>query len=233
VMLARALPGVIVAVGRDRAVVGKTLEAARRPDVHLLDDGFQHLGLFRNLDIVCVDAEDLRDRPLPAGLLREKPAALGRADVVMVSGEIEDDAAAARAEIAQRLGAERVFRLRRAPAGFTDVGGTEAPPPARVFVLTGIARPERVRADLERQGIVVAGQATFPDHHRFRAEEIAAALRDAVTAGVDAIVTTLKDVPRLPASAGSSIPLRIFRVRTEIEDEPRFWLRVLAAAASA
>jgi tetraacyldisaccharide 4'-kinase len=230
VMLGRVLPGVIVAVGRDRAIVGKTLEATLRPDVHLLDDGFQHLGLYRGLDIVCVDAEDLRDRPLPAGLLREKPAALARADIVMVSGEHEDEAGAARASLAQRLGAERVFRVRRAPAGFTDLGGSEAPAPVRVFLLTGIARPERVTADLERQGIVVAGKATFPDHHRFRDQDIAAALRDAATAGVDAIVTTLKDVPRLPASVGSTIPLRVFRVRTEIEDEARFRERVLAAA---
>jgi tetraacyldisaccharide 4'-kinase len=233
VMLARALPGVIVAVGRDRAAVGQRLEAGQRPDVHLLDDGFQHFRLFRDLDVVCVEAEDLSGRPLPAGLLREAPAALGRADLVMVSGEHEEDAEAARASIARRLGAERVFRVRRAAAGFTDAGGADAVRPARAFLLTGIARPERVTADLHRQGIVVAGQATFPDHHRFREEDISVALRDAATAGADAIVTTLKDMPRLPSSAGSTIPLRVFRVRTEIEDEPRFRRRVLAAAAAA
>jgi tetraacyldisaccharide 4'-kinase len=206
------------------------LEAGPRPDVHLLDDGFQHLGLFRGLDIVCVDAEDLGDRPLPAGLLRERPSALARAGIVMVSGEHEDEARAAHAAIAQRMGADRVFRVRRLPAGFTDVGGTDAPQPSRAFLLTGIARPERVTTDLERLGIAVAGKATFPDHHRFRDQEIASALREAVAAAADAIVTTLKDVPRLPAGIGGSIPLRIFRVGTGIEDEPRFRERVLAAA---
>ena len=233
VMLAHALPGVVVAVGRDRAVVGRAVERDLRPQVHLLDDGFQHLGLFRDLDIVCVDAEDLRDRPLPAGLLRERPSALSRADIVAVSGEREEEAEAACALFAQRLGTARVFRVRRAAAGFTDRAGAEVPPPARVFLLTGIARPERVAADLERQGIVIAGTAAFPDHHRFGEGDIAAALRDAAAAGVDAIVTTLKDVPRLPASQGEALPLRVFRVRAEIDDEPRFRQRVLAVAGAA
>ena len=233
VMLAQALPGVVVAVGRDRGTVGRALERGIPPHVHLLDDGFQHLGLFRDLDIVCVDAEDLRDRPLPAGLLRERPSALSRADLVAVSGEREEEAQAACALFAQRLGAGRVFRVRRAAAGFTGRDGTEAPAPARVFLLTGIARPERVAADLERQGIVVAGRAAFPDHHRFSEADIASAVCDAQGARVDAIVTTLKDVTRLPAGLGESLPLRVFRVRTEIDDEPRFRQRVLAVAGGA
>jgi tetraacyldisaccharide 4'-kinase len=126
-----------------------------------------------------------------------------------------------------------VFRMRRAAAGFTDRAGTQVPSPTRVFLLTGIARPERVAVDLERLGIVIAGAAAFPDHHRFSESDIAAAVREAKAAGVDAIVTTLKDVPRLPARVDEAIPLLVFRVRTEIDDEARFRQRVLAAAGAA
>ena len=129
VMLAHALPGVVVAVGRDRAVVGRAVEAAMGPHVHVLDDGFQHLRLFRDLDVVCVDAEDLRERPLPAGSLRERPSALSRADLVAVSGEREEDARAACARVAEQVGAARVFRVRRASAGFTDLAGAPVPAP--------------------------------------------------------------------------------------------------------
>lgn len=232
VMLAHALPGVAIAVGRDRAIVGRAVEAAMGPRVHVLDDGFQHLRLFRDLDIVCVDAEDLRERPLPAGSLRERPSALARADLIAVSGEREEEARAACALVAERVGAARVLRVRRVPAGFTDVSGAPVCAPRRVFLLTGIARPERVAADLGGQGIEVAGRAAFPDHHRFRADELQAALRDAEKGGVDAIVTTAKDAQRLPVMAGP-VPVLVFRVRCEIDDEARYRERLLAVAGGA
>ena len=81
----RALPGVVVAVGRRRDVVGRAVEARFGKRVHVLDDGFQHLRLARDLDIVCVGEGDLGDACLPAGRLRERPDALARADVVLVT----------------------------------------------------------------------------------------------------------------------------------------------------
>ncbi len=80
-MLARELPGVVVAVGPRRDVVGRAVERRFGRRVHVLDDGFQHLRLARALDIVCLDAADLTDRPLPAGRLREHPTSRGRAGV--------------------------------------------------------------------------------------------------------------------------------------------------------
>src|SRR5262249_56083068 len=79
VMLARALPGVVVAVGRRRHAVGRAVEARFGRRVHVLDDGFQHLRLARDLDLVCLDVHDPADRPLPAGPPRARPAALARA----------------------------------------------------------------------------------------------------------------------------------------------------------
>lgn len=232
VMLARALPGAVVAVGRDRARVGRAVESAFGARVHVLDDGFQHLRLFRDLDVVCVDAEDLRARPLPAGALRERLSALGRAHVVAVSGEDQDEARAAMASLVRDLDPARVFRVRRQPAGFFDRAGLAVPAPARAFLLTGIARPERVAADVARQGTSVVGHAVFADHHRFRAEEVEASARRAADAGAGAIVTTAKDAVRLPPAPAGSLPVVVFRVTCAIEDAARYRSLLLAAAGA-
>ena len=232
VMLARALPGVVVAVGRDRVRAGRALEAALGPRVLVLDDGFQHLRLARDLDIVCVDAGDLRARPLPAGLLREPPSALARAHLVAVSGEDEEDARAAADALSQRLGAARVVRVRRRPAGFVDRAGAPAAVPARAFLLTGIARPERVAADLAAQGTTVTGHAAFADHHRFRPEEVDSALGQAEKSGADAVVTTAKDEVRMPVTT-RGLPMLVWRVRCAVDDEAGFRARLLAVGTGA
>ena len=232
VMLARALPGVVVAVGRDRVAAGRALETALGPRVFVLDDGFQHLRLLRDLDVVCVDASDLRARPLPAGLLRERPSALSRAHLIAVSGEDEDDARAAVEALSRRFGPDRIFRVRRVPAGFVDLAGAPAPAPARAYLLTGIARPERVATDLAVRGTAVTGHAAFADHHRFRGDEIEAVLRAADRSGADAVVTTAKDAVRLPATMGAR-PVLVWRVRCAVEDEERFRARLLAVGGGA
>jgi tetraacyldisaccharide 4'-kinase len=232
VMLARALPGVVVAVGRDRVAAGRALETALGPRVFVLDDGFQHLRLVRDLDVVCVDAGDLRARPLPAGLLRERPSALSRAHLIAVSGEEEDDARTAVDALSQRFGPDRIFRARRVPAGFFDLAGTPATAPARAYLLTGIARPERVATDLAMRGTAVTGHAAFADHHRFRPDEIETVLRAAERTGADAVVTTAKDAVRLPITMGAR-PILVWRVRCAVEGEERFRARLLAVGGGA
>ena len=230
VMLARALPGVVVAVGRDRGRLGRIVESRFGPRVCLLDDGFQHLRLARDLDVVCVEAEDLADRPLPAGALRERPSALARADLIAVGGEADAAAHEACRALGEVLGAARVFRVRRRPVGFVDLADRVAPAPARAFLVSGIARPQRFARDVAGAGSAVTGHAVFPDHHRFRLEEVDAAAHDARASGADAIVTTAKDAVRLP-TGHVDLPWLVFRVRSEVEDEARFRERLLDAAA--
>jgi tetraacyldisaccharide 4'-kinase len=217
VMLARRLPGVVVAVGPRRDVVGRAVESLFGPRVHVLDDGFQHLRLFRDLDLVCLRAHDLFDVPLPAGALREFAGAASRADALLVW----DDAAPA------GLFPDRVFRVRRRSAGFFDREGRAAEAPRRPFLLAGIAHPERLEADVRALTGAVAGRAFFADHHRYRAEDVSRAESEAVRAGADALVTTEKDLPRLPATG---LPVLALRIAPEIEDEERLRARVLAVA---
>lgn len=222
VMLARKLPGAVVAVGRRRDVVGRAVEDQFGVRAHLLDDGFQHLRLARDLDVACVTPRDLDDRVMPAGWLREGRGALARADVVLVTR----DGAPERA-IAQ-IGADRAFFVSRRVQGFFDPGGAARPVPARAFLLSGIARPERFAADIAAGGSEITGHEVFPDHHTFTSDELARTARRAAERGADALVTTEKDLVRI-ATAPLGPPLLVLRIDVEIEDDARFRARVLDA----
>jgi tetraacyldisaccharide 4'-kinase len=229
VMLARALPGVIVAVGRRRDLVGAAVESRFGAVVHLLDDGFQHLRLARDLDVVCLDARDLSDRPLPVGRLREDPRAIDRADVVLLTrleAASEDELHALEA----RLGRERTHRVSRRVLGFRTLDGRQAARPRSAFVLAAIARPERVEHDVAGTGASVAGRWYFRDHHSYRAAEVEDAVARARAAGADAVVTTAKDAVRLAGLPVAGLPVLVLEVASEIADEARFRSRLLAAA---
>jgi tetraacyldisaccharide 4'-kinase len=228
VMLARALPGAVVAVGPRRDVVGREVERLFGRRVHLLDDGFQHLRLARDLDVVCVSASDLGDRLLPAGRLRESPAALERAGLVLLAREGAAEGALSRWQ--ERLGPERTFLTSREVVGFVDAGGAAVPAPRRAFLVSGIARPERFASDVAAQGVAVAGHATFSDHHRFTHVDVSSASERARAGQAEALVITEKDAVRFPAS---DLPVRILRIRTAVQDAPRFEARILSVLEAA
>jgi len=234
VMLARALPGVVVAVGPRRDVVGRAVEERFGPRVHVLDDGFQHLRLARDLDLVCLDVRDLEDRPLPAGRLREDPSALARADLVLLT-RLEAASEEEQAALERRLGPERTHRVVREVMGWTDLEGKDAPSPARALLFAGIARPGRFAHDVKQSGTAVVGDALFPDHHRYSADEVEALSRRARDAGADALATTEKDAARLLAlgPVRTERPVLVLRVRARVRDEERFLARLLAAVGGA
>ena len=221
VALARALPGVVVAVAPRRADAGRMVEARFGACVHVLDDGFQHLALARDLDLVSIVAADLSGRPLPAGVLRERPSALARADAVLLESP-------PRAPLPGGLDPARTLRWQRRSLGFARPDGARAPVPRRALLLAGIADPGRLAADVERLGVTVAGRAFFRDHHRFTAPEIAKAVAAARAAAVDAVVTTEKDAVRLQWP-GDAPPLVIHRIEAALEDEALFRELVLRA----
>ncbi len=230
VMLARALPGVVIAVGPRRDAVGRMVEDRFGRSVHVLDDGFQHLRLARDLDLVCLDVRDLADRPLPAGRLREGAAALARADVVLLT-RLEAASAAELTALEDRVGRERVHRVERRVLGFRTLDGREAAVPRRAFLLAAIARPERLEWDVARSGAAIGGRVFFRDHHRFTLEEIETVGRAARAAAADAIVTTAKDAVRL--CHRPELPVLVLEIAASISDEGRFRDRLLRAVESA
>ena len=185
-LLARSVPGATVWVGADRVASAEQARAAGAT-VAILDDGFQHRRLFRDVDLAVVGAMPA-PWPLPAGPLREPVSALRRADVAWVR---DDTALAHPCVVRARHEATAV----RTPAGALVPLQTLSGHP--VVALCGIARPRPFFAALEAAGAQVVARLAYPDHHPFTPVEIAQALAAARTAGAR-LVTTEKDLERLP-----------------------------------
>jgi len=236
VMLAQAVSGVVVAVGRRRDDVGRFVEERFGPCAHVLDDGFQHLRLARDLDLLCVDARDPDGRPLPAGRLRELPSASQRADLVLLT-QADRVSADVLEALETRFGHERTLRVRNRIEGFFDMQGRPAPSPARPYLLAGIAGPERFEQDVRSRVEAIVGFEWAADHHAWSTDEIASAAARARAQGADALVTTAKDAVRLSRCATASdalgLPILVLGIAAEIEDEPRLRERLLAVARRA
>ncbi len=206
VLIARRCPGVGVVVARRRDVAARMALSELSAQVLILDDGFQHLRLARDLDLVVVDAERGFGNgwTLPYGPLREPTWALRKADLVWLSrSDTPSVQANALAERARRRG-QRIVRSAYRVAEVIDLEtrgamGKNALKGARVVMLAAIARPDSFRAQLLRAGATVVGENVFPDHHPFRPEEIAETESMARSAKADVVVTTEKDAARIPS----------------------------------
>jgi len=202
--------GVPVFVGRRRYEAGLLAEreSAIR-GVHLLDDGFQHRQLARDIDIVLVNSKDLGDRLLPAGNLRESLPALRRATVLAVP--VEDDAAVA---WLRGLGlTQAVWRFRREMV-VPEVAGS-------VVAFCGIARPEQFFLGIVATGVTIAARRVFRDHHRFRAADLLEVERMADRSGARAVLTTEKDRVRIGDLAVHLGPAPLLTVGLNISfDDP-------------
>src|SRR5262249_61794676 len=137
-----------------------------------VDDGFQHSELARDVDLLLAAGDDREDRPLPVGRRREGIAAAAAADAALVTAGY--DAAAER--IGRALGIATVFRVTRAIAPPRALTGSResvvVPPNSRVFVVTGIARPDRFGADVLAAGWGIAGALDVRGHHPFDTRDI-------------------------------------------------------------
>jgi len=184
--------------------------ASQQVRVHLLDDGFQHRELHRDVDILLLSRADLSDHLVPAGNLREALLAAKRADVIAIPADKAD----IEYEIKSRGWQGSIWRLRRR---------MEIPPiDGLVAAFCGIARPEQFFQGLEAAGVRLAARITFPDHHRYSVRDLERLLDRARQAGATALLTTEKDRVRLgslSATLPESIPLRIARLCIKIENE--------------
>jgi tetraacyldisaccharide 4'-kinase len=215
-MLARAVPGAVVVVGADRHASGRHAESQLGATVHVLDDGFQHVQLDRDLDIVVTPAASLaHDHVLPKGRLREPLGALARASILVVVGA--DDRAAA-AEAARYGVATGLGAVRRLGAPVAVHGGVP-PPGARVVALAGLGQPEQFFGGLRQAGWDVAATRVFPDHHWFTPADLADAARAVAAGGAWGVITTDKDAVRLEPLG--PLPCAVARVPLSL-DLPRF-----------
>jgi tetraacyldisaccharide 4'-kinase len=222
-MLARELPGACVLVSEQRALAGALAERVLGATIHLLDDGFQHLALARDIDLVLVSPEDLHARAVPFGPLREPVAALADADAIIVDGASNAEVRNSKFEV--RAPASFVLRRElRDPVPLEPQQGWEAAD-RRVLAVAGIARPERFAAALEARGWTVVDRLTFPDHHPYSVDDVGRIAAAASRARVP-VLTTAKDAIRLlplrPLRfAAASVPLE---ASVEPADAFRAWL---------
>jgi tetraacyldisaccharide 4'-kinase len=186
---------------------------ARLPAVHLLDDGFQHRQLHRDVDILLLDGRDwLKEGLLPSGNLREPVAAARRATVIAIPAP--DGAPELEAALCAWGFEGPIWRLHRK----MEVPAVDGP----VAAFCGIARPEQFFAGIEAAGLRIAVRIAFPDHHRFSPTDLKRLVTAAGKTRAIALITTEKDQARLgtlSAAFPESLPLKVVRLSIEIEHE--------------
>ena len=233
-MLARRLAGAAVIVGEDRYLAGRLAECRLGCTVHVLDDGLQHLGLARDIELVLATEADLHDgRLLPAGRLREPVETARLADALLLAG---GTAAAARRE-ADRFGIDQAFAVTRRLGPPRRVEPCAAPleRSARVLAVAGIAEPGRFFDDLTSAGWNVAETMVFGDHHAFRARDVREIGERARLASADVVFTTEKDLMRLLPRRPLPFPCAWVPLEVAVEpaDGADAWLRARLAAVRA
>jgi len=200
-LIARRL-GVGVVVGEDRYDAGVFAENKFGPQLHFLDDGFQHRALARDFDIVLVTPDDARDKLLPAGRLREPLTSLARADAVVLSSGASPDAFP--------LNGKLVWRARR--------GILPKNVPNRPVVFCGIARPQNFLMQLRTAGIEPVSEALYRDHHAYSERDIADLLKLRQQSEAEGFVTTEKDAINLGGYLSALAPLAVVPVTMELVD---------------
>jgi tetraacyldisaccharide 4'-kinase len=198
-LMARRL-GVPVVVGESRFEAGQFAENKFGPQLHLLDDGFQHRALARDFDIVLVTPEDARDQLLPAGRLREPLNSLSRADAVVLTGGVSPESFS--------LSGKLVWRVHR------DIVANNVP--ARPMVFCGIARPQNFFLQLRLAGIQPVAEAIYRDHHAYTEQDVRDLLQLKNKGEADGFVTTEKDEINLGAYLPALQPLTVIPVKMEL-----------------
>lgn len=217
-LLARALPGLMVVIGADRHQAGILALERLTPDIFLLDDGFQHIRLHRDLNILLLDCQTPfgNGLTLPAGLLREPRSAMQRADLVIQTRCTPAVPAPTGYNCPVCRTTHRLSSFHRLDNGTTlDVTTLRG---KRIAAFAGIADPAGFFLSLEQAGLELAERLYLPDHepyHSATRERLHAMIH---AQGIDLLVTTEKDGVKL-LSANQELLSRIITARLEIELE--------------
>jgi tetraacyldisaccharide 4'-kinase len=241
-LLARKLPNTWFGIGRDRFRSIKTLQSDYQIGVFVLDDGFQHWQLHRDLDIVLVDAVNPFGNgwPLPSGNLREPVSALKRADIVIITrteSVTVDALAALRIRIREHVATDRIFETRTVLSVIRDLDlgrpiDMSTLKSQKCIAFCGIGNPLGFVRLLTANGIDVNRSITFDDHHRYTRDDIAA-LREMLADGsADMLLTTEKDAVKLPSDAFDTGKCGVVEITIAFADrEDIFWHKIAEVLA--
>jgi tetraacyldisaccharide 4'-kinase len=231
-LLANRLLDVPILVNKYRFLSAERATEKHRSEILLLDDGFQHLGIFRDLDIVVIDSVDPfgNGRLLPAGILREPLTSLGRADVFVltktdqISGK--DDLIRALKEYNPKaLVVESVYRIsdigNLAEGGSIDQKILEG---KKALLFSGIGNPFSFERTVAQLKVEILGHRIFRDHFAYRDKDVLNLISEAQAAGADFIVTTEKDSVRIPFIKRPGIPFYVLKIDLEITGQEESFL---------
>lgn len=194
----------------------------------LLDDGFQHLRLARDADILLIDAKDPfgDGKLLPAGRLREPKSAIARADLIVITRS--DHAPAVEAIVRHYTKAPLFYAQPELKEIYLEGRGSADARTAewlgkRVFVFCGIGNPQAFVENASQWGMDVAGHMEFPDHHRYTGKDASEIERRAEAAGAQALLCTEKDSYNLSAVQFTRLPLFVCRIGMRVNNAEIFW----------
>jgi tetraacyldisaccharide 4'-kinase len=225
--------GVPVYVGANRyqaGVMAEQSDPSGKLTVHLLDDGFQHRQLARDVDIVLLTMADVEDTLLPAGNLREPLSALTEADVVVLREEEEDSLRSVLAGLSGPKGTPTIWVIRRTLSlGESD----EVALPTKPLAFCGIARPENFTTMLAAQGYEPMDTMIFPDHHAYDEDDMRHLLDRASLVEANGFVTTEKDAVKLTPILRDRLetvgPIVVARLSVELLDEREALAQLISA----
>jgi tetraacyldisaccharide 4'-kinase len=205
----------------NRVAAGKWAIENLQSEVFVLDDGFQHLRLFRDVDIVAIDATNPWGR---GGLLRESLRALSRANCVVITRTEQVEDIGSIKETIQRVADKvPVLSSRMLTSGFRKLDGEPIGMPAQsqpIGAFCGVGNPESFFNHLRREGLHLAFTRTFPDHHHYNQSELDSLVREAKARGVRSLLTTAKDATKLQALK-LEMPCSVLEIQISIDDEDR------------
>ncbi|HXU90322.1 MAG TPA: tetraacyldisaccharide 4'-kinase [Methylomirabilota bacterium] len=239
-LLARRLPGVPVVVGPNRYEAGRVARARFGVTAIVLDDGFQHRTLAKDVEIVMARARAPwgNGRLLPGGPLREPLSALGRAALIVVTGADGPHDVAEVAEAARRHApGTPVLAARHVPTECWEVGSMKEQPLTsllgkRLFGFAGIGSPDGFRRTLAETGVIETGFARFADHHWYTREDLRDLDAAAAARGADGLVTTEKDWVRLRRLPVTRRPIYALGVRLVLLSGEAAWRSAFTASAA-
>jgi tetraacyldisaccharide 4'-kinase len=234
-LLSIRLPDVPIMVCKDRVASGKRAIRNFGSEILLLDDGFQHLKLKRDLDVVAIDSVNPfgNRRLLPAGILREPLSSLKRADVFVLT---KADQTSRQNELIEKLKTQKpdapVLRsvyqvsdvedlIDHSPVDLQDLRGKSA------LLLSGIGNPFSFEKTVEHLNVKILKHRIFPDHFAYREKDVDDLVRQAQDQGADFIITTEKDSVRIPLVKRPGIPIYVVKIDLRIDSGEELLLKTV------
>lgn len=221
--LAKELKGIPVFIGRKRHLSGQAAVDQFQVRMVILDDGFQHLSLKRDLNLLLIDSRIPFGKGclFPRGILREPPEQATRADaVILTKADLSVNIEKLKEKIRRWAPGCPIFTVRYVPVAVLDRDpGHERVRPLeilrgkKILAFTGIADPISFRRALENLGACIAGFNAFPDHYWFQPGDVSRLLREGREKRAEALVTTEKDEVRFRDFPKGEIPLWVLSIR--------------------